>query len=72
MQDRPIIVSNGNNTRVLAIVAVLVIVAIVLFVSQPWSASFGAKSSTTIIDRQPAGAGAGAAGGSSGSTTTTT
>lgn len=69
MRDRPSIVSKGNNTSILAIVAVAVIFAIVLFVWQPWNASPGPKSTTTIINEQPAGAGA--AGGSSGTTTTT-
>ena len=70
MQDRPVVVSNGNNTGILAVVAIVVILAIALFVWQPWNTS-GPKSPTTIINQAPAGAGAGGAAGGSSSTTTT-
>ncbi len=71
MQDRPVVVQNGNNTGILAVVAIVVIIAIALFVWQPWNTTSGPKSPTTIINQAPAGAGAGGAAGGSSSTTTT-
>lgn len=66
MEERPVVVRDGSgNTAIFAIVAVVVIVAAILFFWQPWNTNSGTHN-TTII--QP-GNGAGNAAGSGGSGT---